>query len=748
MQKCEIHLHTPASHDYKLTKGKTYKELEVEDILEICERELLFNKEQIQTFSEQITKGNFEGNGYYKLLEEKNIPYENFKEYLTYMLIAHKLYSENIQLVVITDHNTIGGYDKLKFALNEYFKTRIKSSATYRKSIFLLLGLEISCSDKNHVVGIFDESSISEVQKLVNNHIYSTVDGTIDTSLTIIKKIQKIGGIGYIAHINSSDFLGTGLYKKELFATSHLLGFTSLNNIDNLFEKKILQYSNKRKEDFCIIYEGDSHYLEDIGIRNTWIKINELSFNSFRKALTDYKFSIYTEKPQVTDKFIKNIHVKPSDKGFLGNISIGDNGFYVDFSKDLNCIIGVRGTGKSTLLNLIDTIFSRTSANQQQLKFLAEHRVIEIEFTYNNDDYMLKFISQLDPHKEYYTSEFFLEKAFKEERNDMHKLILADHWIDLYKISGEQIGPVTGYLKNDILNNVFRQSYSINNIVHRIEKGEIGDFVKEVIFDGIRFDEIDSFLMELRNTNRNTIRKYLKEQIPSLKISMNERKKIVSEKISSFNENNKKILQIYYGHGNKPQHDFLEELLFNINRERHIKGLLLTWGDVERYLYQIIEKIDFLDFLELLLWQRFSKLEAIVSLSSVMKSNANKSLHDVNEGYEAITGQNLNSIYREIIKGLFINQNNIDACLRKYFAAKDDFDIYFNINSKESTKSQGVLLLPIETLSLGQKVAAILTFIFNFGLHTNDNTPLLIDQPEDNMDSQYIYINLVESSYS
>lgn len=272
----------------------------------------------------------------------------------------------------------------------------------------------------------------------------------------------------------------------------------------NLFEKKILQYSNKRKEDFCIIYEGDSHYLEDIGIRNTWIKINELSFNSFRKALTDYKFSIYTEKPQVTDKFIKNIHVKPSDKGFLGNISIGDNGFYVDFSKDLNCIIGGRGTGKSTLLNLIDTIFSRTSANQQQLKFLAEHRVIEIEFTYNNDDYMLKFISQLDPHKEYYTSEFFLEKAFKEERNDMHKLILADHWIDLYKISGEQIGPVTGYLKNDILNNVFRQSYSINNIVHRIEKGEIGDFVKEVIFDGIRFDEIDSFLMELRNTNRNT----------------------------------------------------------------------------------------------------------------------------------------------------------------------------------------------------------------------------------------------------
>jgi predicted ATP-dependent endonuclease of OLD family len=32
-----------------------------------------------------------------------------------------------------------------------------------------------------------------------------------------------------------------------------------------------------------------------------------------------------------------------------------------------------------------------------------------------------------------------------------------------------------------------------------------------------------------------------------------------------------------------------------------------------------------------------------------------------------------------------------------------------------------------------------------FGIHTNDNTPLIIDQPEDNLDNQYIYKNLVSS---
>jgi hypothetical protein len=45
----------------------------------------------------------------------------------------------------------------------------------------------------------------------------------------------------------------------------------------------------------------------------------------------------------------------------------------------------------------------------------------------------------------------------------------------------------------------------------------------------------------------------------------------------------------------------------------------------------------------------------------------------------------------------------------------------------------------IEDLSLGQKVEGILTFIFNYGEYSNDFTPLVIDQPEDNLDNMYIY---------
>ena len=38
----------------------------------------------------------------------------------------------------------------------------------------------------------------------------------------------------------------------------------------------------------------------------------------------------------------------------------------------------------------------------------------------------------------------------------------------------------------------------------------------------------------------------------------------------------------------------------------------------------------------------------------------------------------------------------------------------------------------------------MLTFIFEYSRYIQDYKPLIIDQPEDNLDSQYIYKNLVD----
>lgn len=119
LKKCEIHLHTPASYDYCLIEGEKYNTLEIEKLLEYSQKYGYLNQTQKESILLGVAKGDYDGLNYIEQLKEKNIPYESFKEYLSYMLIAHKLYSENIEVVVVTDHNTIAGYKKLYFALDE-----------------------------------------------------------------------------------------------------------------------------------------------------------------------------------------------------------------------------------------------------------------------------------------------------------------------------------------------------------------------------------------------------------------------------------------------------------------------------------------------------------------------------------------------------------------------------------------------------------------------------------------------------
>ena len=68
----------------------------------------------------------------------------------------------------------------------------------------------------------------------------------------------------------------------------------------------------------------------------------------------------------------------------------------------------------------------------------------------------------------------------------------------------------------------------------------------------------------------------------------------------------------------------------------------------------------------------------------------------------------------------------------------------FRSNSKNSSASLKETFKDVKHLSLGQKVVAMLDFILAYSEYSNDYRPLIIDQPEDNLDSQYIYKNLVK----
>ena len=113
---------------------------------------------------------------------------------------------EKIEFCLVTDHNTIAGFEKLEEAIGILLHER----KDYPVKTRLELGIEISCSDKNHIVVILDRRKNNQIRNLANwleKNIISSKDGTIRTSLDVFNEINKINAIGYIAHINHQIFL-------------------------------------------------------------------------------------------------------------------------------------------------------------------------------------------------------------------------------------------------------------------------------------------------------------------------------------------------------------------------------------------------------------------------------------------------------------------------------------------------------------------------------------------------------------
>ncbi|MBT2681805.1 AAA family ATPase [Bacillus sp. ISL-35] len=736
LHKCEFHIHTPASHDYRLTSYSLFKEMTLDDVLKVAEDEEYLTSEYILELKQKTSE---ENESLVKELNEKSgTTYRNFKELLGYELIANKLYRSEIEIAVISDHNTIKGYKNLREAIIRLYDSRY---FTKRKFVRLFLGIEISCSDRYHLIGIFNEDDYTNVQQFVDKFIHSEEEGTYISCLDMVKKVRDHSGIPYIAHINSNQMLGTELYKRSLFGADDLfiVGLTNSDSNEKTI-KRIEQFCPNARIKFCCINEGDSHELSQIGVRNSWIKFNTINFQSLKKAFSDHKICVYRDKPIYNDRFIKGIYIIPGEEGgFLTGKEDPKSPFIVDFSRDLNCIIGGRGVGKSTILDILETVFTLEIKDKNKLKFISRNKIIYVVFYYKGDDYVLQFIPQVGSTG--YTESFFLEKAFKEGVVTDKGFSLAPHWVELFKVTkGEKKELVFTKVEQEktikLLSEVYKKSFSINNIIEQINSGKVSDFIREIILNGSKFNSINRYISTLQQCNKNNYRKTLRIELKNIVDDLAERNRQVYTVIKEFNELNTRLIQVTSSPKSLDPAEYINVL--SINGKSHVANTYLTWDDVEKYIYTIVKKMNFLQFIELLINKKHDVLEEVENIEKFISSRTIG-------GYEEINKQNLKKVYNSIESKLFNNTENVTASLFKFLNLQDDYTLLFNINSKESIQSTSVQMREVETLSLGQKVVAILTFLFNFGEQSLDSTPLVIDQPEDNLDNQYIYKNLVES---
>lgn len=265
--------------------------------------------------------------------------------------------AKGLKVISITDHNEFMN----SISAVEYAKD---------KDILVVPGIEVSTT-QGHLLLYFE--TIEQLRSCCGRFTFNTNRSICNQGIVeCLRTAENLHGIGILAHINlDSGFEKTirrfGPQMEEIFRCKNLYGLeiTSKDEIDLYtdddcsenkdYHKNLLKIwrdtsENKLHRDFAKLMSSDSHTLEGLGrnaegnLKLTRIKMANLKYRAFQMALMSSESRVRIED------FI------PDGRPYIKHIKIDGellDGVDIDLSPNLTCIIGSRGTGKSTFLESI-----------------------------------------------------------------------------------------------------------------------------------------------------------------------------------------------------------------------------------------------------------------------------------------------------------------------------------------------------------------------------------------------------------
>lgn len=723
------HVHTPASHDYFFyvkNNKKTLKEITFCELLNIAIKENL------------LLKNNYDESAF-------NHGFSSPKEELAFLIFVNRIIKEKIKAIIITDHNTIKGYSKTQQAvkvLKEQLNRRVKCA--------LLSGIEISCADRNHIVGIFDFNKHSDkIKKWIKNNIMSEVDGTYLTSIDVLTFINSIDGVGYIAHANSNQLINegkhfSGAYKKKLFNLSsmNIIGVKKLEHIKPV-RTHIKPFLNKNKILFPILDE-DSHCIEDLGTNFFWIKGEKVDFYSFKASIKDFNLHFLMQKniPVSPRYYIKGLYV--SGTGFLRS-KINNAPYVLSFSDRMNSFIGGRGTGKSTTLDILSFILSQQIYDKKKLRFLMNNGSLMALVSYNNEDYYILFNNTNNKtNNENFISEYIKigdkGNTNNKENRDLRKQCISNR-IQVFQKKEEKLYPITNG-KVKLLDKLFTRSFSINSLTEIIEKDGITDFVLGLLDKSYNINKHSIIAIE----NKFNSLEDIDHTIKLINDFVNKRRNKIEVFINKFNSKYPDRFKLEYKPKNINKIKIHWNQIFSIySREQYKKyyrDFNITNINLISYLSDISEIYGTMNIIKLINTDNYV---SIMKIANIMDYCSEKNIESVNRNLKELNQkQNFIKFIKKIKHDLNLNFYLIKKQIDSYLNNFDYFSLYFNTNHKATNRTIKDTFKNVLEISMGQKVVAMMGFILSFDGINKINNPLIIDQPEDNLDNQYIYNNLVQ----
>ncbi len=268
------------------------------------------------------------------------------------------LKSTKVEIGVITNHN--------KFELTEFKALR---KTAQKKGIFLLPGVELSVNDGAngiHSLVVFHDDWIANGQDYINQFLNIAFTGKTPDQYENENGRSSLGLIDTIKKLESyhKAFFIVFAHVEERSGLWHELQGGRLQELgnDKFFRNSALAFQKVRTDDvpdrkcrvkvqrwFQNVYpaevEGsDPKAVDQIGQgRAGYLKVGAFTFEAVRYALLDHGNRI-TAAPKATE----HSHIK--SVSFDGGVL---NGKTIRLSAQLNTLIGIRGSGKSSILEAV-----------------------------------------------------------------------------------------------------------------------------------------------------------------------------------------------------------------------------------------------------------------------------------------------------------------------------------------------------------------------------------------------------------
>lgn len=773
--------------------------------------------------------------------------------------IAEKLKEKNISVVAITDHHIINEKwindirnesDKINHKITIFPGMEIRTELAAKENIHI-----IAIFKENSNINYINTELTTKLDinsKLENKELEEQIYCKYDKAIEVIKSLDGVISIhcakksNGIDDVISNDIPVKEKIKEKMIKEIDICEIGQYNDIE-LYKKHVFTDPNINKI-YPIILCSDNHniseYYKDKNIF-TWIKADP-TFNGLKQILyePEERVKIQEEKPDKKEDYniiesilLKNEYELPDGQKIL------DKDIEIKLNQNLNSIIGEKSSGKSFLLFLI----ARTLLSEENFKKLSnvlsenkyEELIDKINCTIkykNNTDYEISENNKFNNKKITYIPQNYLNKSIETEESIN---IIKNEILNILETKYQNLKIEKEKYQNELKN--IKNNIDENIKLYFTWKDEIEKKQQELLDIGCSKDDLDTNI-ESKNKELNNLfevfkpnnisecelEKYkqfdykIKDSEKKEKLFLDSIEKLKQINISYLNDSFSNFIdKIRKEIGSDILCNYLEDTYKQIEKDfnskkqeqekiftKEIEISKKQIKDYEADIKEIKEKIESQkelsqkkSKLEEEIKNESEKLKKIESLIKLQKEATDKKKNSeeiIKENFMKFHEININfcNKYNDILKDIKIDKvNKIEMDIKfdqKLYQGQ--FENVFNMRGGKVTsdtynfndielvsyknhflklfnneyglrykdnKSQKDILKNLfinllspkliikydddifdEKMSAGKRAILLLKILIE--VNTEDKTPILIDQPEDDLDSKSVYKHLVD----